>query len=68
MGTSAAYVWATIFFEVHETQALLPTYGRHLLMYKKIINNVFGIWLPINNHPDPWKIFKRDTNNFGMLK
>ena len=68
MGTSAAYVWATIFFEVHETQALLPTYGRYLIVYKHCTDDIFRIWLPIDNHPDSWEKFKRNTNNFGILE
>ena len=31
MGTSAACMWATIYFAVHELDCLLPTYGYHLL-------------------------------------
>ena len=43
MGTSAACMWATIYFAVHETETLLPTYGRHLLIFKRFIDDMFGI-------------------------
>ena len=43
MGTSTACMWATIFFDVHETQTLIPTYSSNLLVYKHFIDNIFGI-------------------------
>jgi len=43
MGTSAACMWATIYFAVHEMGKLQPTYGRHLLPFKRFIDDIFGI-------------------------
>ncbi|KAL7544454.1 hypothetical protein ACHAWF_007836 [Thalassiosira exigua] len=83
MGTSAACMWATIYFAVHELDCLLPTYGYHLLppyarglltshtqqllFYVRFIDDIFGIWLHYGSS-HAWDRFKHDTNNFGILK
>ena len=66
MGTSAACMWATIYFAVHEMGKLEPTYGRHLLLFKRFIDDIFGIWIG-NSNGIEWDNFKNDTNNFGIL-
>ena len=37
MGTSAAVMWATIYFAVHEKHTILPNHGGKLLYYKRLI-------------------------------
>ena len=66
MGTSAACMWATIYFAVHETQTLIPTYSTNLLVYLRFIDDIFGIWIPSANRR-AWQKFQEDTNNFGIL-
>ena len=46
MGTSAACMWATIYFAVHKNLVLLPKYGQHLLVFRRFIDDIFGIWIP----------------------
>ncbi|KAL7552838.1 hypothetical protein ACHAWF_016084 [Thalassiosira exigua] len=65
MGTSFAYMWATIYFAVHEIGKLLPTYGRFLLLFKRFIDDMFGIWIGDGSHA--WLNFKAQTNNFEIL-
>ena len=67
MGTSAACMWATIYFAVHENTTLLPKYQRNLLVYRRFIDDIFGIWIPDASNPSAWTSFQNDTNNFGIL-
>lgn len=69
MGTPPAPPWATIFFGFHEKD-VLAEYGDQLLLYRRFIDDVLGIWLC---HPDPvedarlWSGFQEMINNFhGM--
>ena len=61
-------MWATIYFAVHENQSILPTYGSHLPVYKRFVDDIFGIRFPSANQPNAWDNFKNKTNNFGILK
>ena len=65
MGTSAAVMWATLYFAYHEVHTILPKYGHLLLYFKRYIDDIFGIW--IGNELE-WSSFANDINNFGMLK
>ena len=64
MGTSAACMWATIYFAVHEASTLIPKYGQKLLLFRRFIDDMFGIWI---GDDQTWTQFKEDTNNFGIL-
>jgi hypothetical protein len=64
MGTSSACMWATIYFAVHKIQELLPRYNNSLIIFKRFINDIFGIWTGDKNEFDN---FKDTTNNFGIL-
>ena len=66
MGTSAACMWATIYFSVHESDCLLPGFGDKLFLYVRYIDDIFGIW--IGDSDEDWKQFQLATNSFGMLK
>jgi len=67
MGTSSACMWATIYFGVHESGKLIPTYNRHLLLFQRFIDDIIGIWID-NGSVTAWESFKRETNDFGILK
>ncbi|KAL7534503.1 hypothetical protein ACHAWF_004849, partial [Thalassiosira exigua] len=67
MGTSAACMWAPIYFAVHKLDCLLPTYGYHLLFYVSFMDNLFGIWLHYGSS-QAWDRFKHDINSFGILQ
>ena len=64
MGTSAACMWATAYYGVHESNNLLPAYSAHLILYVRFIDDIFGIW---NGTDKAWQAFKRDINDFGIL-
>ncbi len=49
MGISPAPPWATIFYALHEQQ-FLPEWTEHVILYKRFIDDVIGIWRP---HPCP---------------
>ena len=48
MGTPPAPPYATIYYELHEAK-FLPQYQKHVVFYKRFIDDVLGIWLP---HPN----------------
>ena len=66
MGTSAACMWATIYYAVHEIGILIPKYQNNLLLFKRFIDDIFGIWID-DGTIDAWENFKADTDNFGIL-
>ena len=66
MGTSAACMWATIYYAVHEITTLIPKYKNNLLLFKRFIDDMFGIWID-DGTPNAWENFKLDTDDFGIL-
>lgn len=65
MGTSAAVMWATIYFAYHEVHTLIPNHGHNLFYFKRFIDDMFGIWT--GNTTTDWSTFCDDVNNFGIL-
>ena len=69
MGTPPAPPYATIYYGIHEKN-FLPKHNKHVIFYKRFINDVFGIWIP---HPNPqidaqlWDEFKQSMNAFPGL-
>ena len=67
MGTSAACMWATIYFVVHEMGSIIPKYSNKLLLFLRFIDDIVGIW--VGNPLDAsWVDFKKEVNNFGILE
>ena len=64
MGTPPAPPYATLYYGAYEDM-FLPAYRHCLVLYKRFIDDVFGIWL---SHPDPkederqWTVFKTAMN------
>ena len=65
MGTSAAVMWATLYFGYHEVHTLIPKYSNNLLYFRRFIDDMFIIWL--RDDTDAWPKFCADVNNFGIL-
>ena len=69
MGTPPAPPYATIYYGIHEKN-FLPKHNKHVIFYKRFIDDVFGIWTP---HPNPqtdaqlWDEFKHSMNAFPGL-
>jgi hypothetical protein len=70
MGTPTACLHATISYGVHERNRILPTYKDFLLLYKRFIDDVFGIWIPHDNGLDDlaWSEFKNTMNEWRKLR
>jgi hypothetical protein len=68
MGTPPAVTYATLYFTPHETQ-LLQRYPE-LKFYKRYIDDIIGIWVPIDIATDEsrWQAYQSDLNNYGKLK
>lgn len=64
MGTSAAVMWATIYYAYHEVHTLIPRHGIHLHYFKRFIDDIFGIWIGTSTQ---WKAFCEDVDDFGVL-
>jgi hypothetical protein len=65
MGTSAAVMWATLYYAYHEVHTLIPKHGASLFYFKRFIDDILGVW--IGNTTNEWKEFKDDVNDFGVL-
>ena len=74
MGTSAAVMWATLYFAYHEVKCLLPKYKQFFYKgrLRRFIDDMFFIWncnecshWRTCHH---WRNFKSDLNRFGVLK
>jgi hypothetical protein len=76
MGTSSAFIWATVYYAIQENECILPRYGQHLYKNRllRFIDDVFGIWIfdRDRNHTTetPWMnfCFCRDLQSFGLLR
>jgi hypothetical protein len=66
MGTSAAVMWATLYYAYHEVHCLIPRHGHNLLYFKRFIDDIFGIWT--GNLTTDWTEFSKDVDNFGVLR
>lgn len=65
MGTSAAVMWATLYYGYHEVHTLIPRYNNNLFYFRRFIDDIFLIWL--RDGTDAWANFCSDVNNFGIL-
>ena len=65
MGTPVACTWATLYYGYHEINTLLPLFNRDLITLKRLIDDKFGCWVGTR---EKFNLFKRITNNFGLLK
>ena len=68
MGTSSACMWATLYYGWHENQKILPTYEPQLLYFKRYQDDIFAVWLVGSTHASVWASFKRDLDDFGILR
>ncbi len=53
MGTSAACIWATIYYAIHEMGVLLPKFSNNPFLLVRFIDNMFGSWLD-DGTPNAW--------------
>jgi hypothetical protein len=65
MGTPPAPPYATLFFAIHE-EAILKEFGDNLLVYRRYIDDIFGVWLdtPSDNHQ--FQLFTKKLSEFGL--
>ena len=69
MGTPPACQYANLFFAIHERR-IMPRFRQHLLIYKRYIDDIFGIWL---HDPDPavdkvnWLAFQHAIGSYHGL-
>jgi hypothetical protein len=68
MGTPPAVTYATLYFSTHENE-LLTRYPE-LYFYRRYIDDIIGIWVPIDPTSDDnrWKQYQQELNSFGKLK
>ena len=71
MGTPAAVLWAIIYFHWPETKVLIPKHGENMPLLTRFIDDIFAIVLVGGEdgfQPSEWNDFKKDLNNYGVLK
>lgn len=70
MGTPCACILATIYFSLHE-EHLITKYKKHILFYKRFIDDCFYIWDLNNNNSmarQQFELFKKDMDQHGLLR
>ena len=67
MGTPCACIYAIIFFAYFERQQIMVKYKRNLLLYRRQIDDIFGIWIEDPSNPNAWNDFKQDINSYTKL-
>ena len=71
MGTPVAVIWATIYFYWHEKHVLIPKYGKKITLQLRYVDDIFAIAKMGGDDgltSAEWNAFKKDLNNFGLLK
>jgi hypothetical protein len=64
MGTPPACMYATLYYAIHEL-AMPPHLQACLAIYKRYIDDGFGIWIGSKKH---WTEFQSWVNSFGSLR
>lgn len=67
MGTPCACIYATIFFSWFERTIILPKYHQHILLYKRQIDDIIGIWVPSTTSKLTYKDFTNNLNRVSNL-
>ena len=70
MGTPPAPTYANLFFAIHENR-VLPKYPNNILIHKRYIDDIFGIWVPSEDtvsDDEKWTNFKREIDDYHGLK
>jgi len=70
MGTPVACAYATVTYGHYENSTILTNFKTNLLYYRRYIDDVFGIWIPLSteNNTERWEQFKNQLNSWGNLK
>lgn len=66
MGTSAACMYATLYYAYHERLTLLPFFSTKLLYFRRFIDDIIGIWWDARDELE-WKVFQ-EALPFGSLQ
>ena len=67
MGTPCACIYATMFFAWFKRQIILTKYIQNLIIYKRQIDDILGIWIPDPNNTLTFNDFKSDLNKMSKL-
>ena len=66
MGTPPAPTYANLVFAFHQN-TIVPKYPTHLVLYKRYIDDIFGIWHHHGTTEDDdaaWEAFKPDISSY----
>ena len=61
METPVACIYTILYFAWKEEMKIIPTFGKHMLLYVRFIDDIFGIW---TGDGEEWEQFKLELNNF----
>ena len=67
MGTSVAPIYALLYYGIHENNSLLPEFGRHIIYYRRFIDDVLVLWEKENENDNTHESF-RERLPFGRLQ
>jgi hypothetical protein len=66
MGTPPAPPYATLFYAIHE-EAILTEFSDNLLVYRRFIDDIFGVWLDTPGDNLQFQLFTKRLNDFGLI-
>ena len=69
MGRKPTQPYATIYYGIYE-EKFLPHHSRHVIYYRRFIDNVIGVWCPNKNQQQDtleWNAFWNTMNAFPGL-
>ena len=69
MGTPPAPTYANLYFAIHENH-IIKFFSNKLLIYKRYINYIFGIWVPLGDNAADgtnWLALKADVDKYHGL-
>ena len=70
MGTPVACAYAMVTYGHYENSTILLNFKANLLYYRRYIDDIFGIWIPLStkNNTERWEQFKNQLNSWVSLK
>jgi hypothetical protein len=66
MGAPPCPAWATMYFAPYEDDSC-DVFADHILFYKRYIDDVFGIWLPVPGDDATWTAFQEHMNISALV-
>ena len=64
MGTLSVVMWANTYYDTHEKNKLIPAYSHCLLLFRHVVDYMFGAWV---GNEEEWISLKKNVSHFVIL-